>query len=466
MKEDLVVAISTIREGELLELARSMLDKGEDPQVILDACSEAMSIMGREYEDGNYFLAELMMSGEILRQISEMVEPMMAGISTAPRSVAGKVVIGTVKNDIHDIGKNIVAFMLEVNGFEVHDLGVDVPVEAFVDSVREIEPDIVALSGFLTVVFDQMKETVEALETANLRDRVRVMIGGCQMDENIVKYVGTDAFRPNAVAGVKLASEWVGGVRVMEKSNRELYQERLQRVTDVIDLKVPDLVPIVSPVQAFTYWYAGVTLKEAMYDYEVARTASRKFCLDFQPDLDFGPVLMYPAKVMDLMGLQWFRWPGHGISDDTMYQFIEGEYMKGDEYDEFIFDPGHYMTTKWMPRSFSNLSGLEHFPAMRGSMWYGWLGSVPPFAGNPELWRSLETLRAAGEEITRWFESLDQYKQEIREEGFPIAYGGWAFAPFDLVGDTLRGVQGILPKTDRSLREGRRLHYGHVGPAR
>jgi hypothetical protein len=230
----------------------------------------------------------------------------------------------------------------------------------------------------------------------------------------------------------------------MEKSNAELYRERLERVKDVIALKVPDRVPIVSPIQAFTYWYADVTLKDAMYDYEIARQAARKFCLDFQPDLDFGPVLMYPAKVMDILDLKWFRWPGHGISENTMYQFIEDEYMKGDEYDEFLFDPGHFMTTKWMPRSFGALSGLAQFPALRGSMWYGWLGTIPPFAGSPDLWKSLETLKEAGEEIMRWFASLDQYKQEIKAEGFPIAYGGWAFAPFDLVGDTLRGLRGIF----------------------
>ena len=231
----------------------------------------------------------------------------------------------------------------------------------------------------------------------------------------------------------------------MEKSNDELYHERLQRVKDVVELKVPDRVPIVSPVQAFTYWYAGVTLKDAMYDYEVARNAARKFCLDFQPDLDFGPVLMYPARVMDILGLQWFRWPGHGISDNAMYQFIEGEYMKEDEYDEFIYDPGHFMMTKWIPRSFGKLGGLSEFPAMRGSMWYGWLGTVPPFANSPDLWNALEALKKAGKEISRWFSSLDQYKQEIKAEGFPIAYGGWAFAPFDLLGDTLRGVRGIFP---------------------
>lgn len=212
MRDDLVAFISTIRERESIELVQKMLKEGEDPQGILDACSEAMSIVGKKYENGNYFLAELMMSGEILRQISEMVEPAMAGASATPRSVVGKVVIGTVKNDIHDIGKNIVAFMLEVNGFEVHDLGVDVPVEAFLERIREVDPDIVALSGFLTVVFDQMKEIVEALKAADLRDHVKVMIGGCQMDENVVKYVGADGYRANAVAGVRLAREWTGGI--------------------------------------------------------------------------------------------------------------------------------------------------------------------------------------------------------------------------------------------------------------
>jgi uroporphyrinogen-III decarboxylase len=103
------------------------------------------------------------------------------------------------------------------------------------------------------------------------------------------------------------------------------------------------------------------------------------------------------------------------------------------------------MMTKWIPRSFGKLNGLSEFPAMRGSMWYGWLGTVPPFANSPDLWNALETLKKAGEEISRWFASLDQYKQEIKVEGFPIAYGGWAFAPFDLLGDTLRGVRGIFP---------------------
>jgi 5-methyltetrahydrofolate--homocysteine methyltransferase len=135
----------------------------------------------------------------------------MAGTSSGKSSTLGKVIIGTVKDDIHDIGKDIVAFMLDVNGFEVHDLGINVPADEFVSKVKEVNPDIVALSGLLTLIFDHMKETVNALEKAGLRENVKVMIGGCQMDEDIVRYIGADAYRPDAVSGVKLAKEWVGG---------------------------------------------------------------------------------------------------------------------------------------------------------------------------------------------------------------------------------------------------------------
>ena len=210
MKEDLVTAVSTMKEREALSLVRDMLDKGEDPRNILDACTEAMSIVGENYEQGIYFLPELIMSGEILKQITALIKPKMAAGSSREDAL-GTVVLGTVKGDIHDIGKDIVGFMLEVSGFKVHDLGIDVPQEKFVDKVREVEPDIVGLSGFLTSVFEQMKQTVEALEQAKLRDGVRVMIGGCQMNDDVVKFVGADAYRPDAVSAAKLAKEWVGG---------------------------------------------------------------------------------------------------------------------------------------------------------------------------------------------------------------------------------------------------------------
>ena len=121
-------------------------------------------------------------------------------------------VIGTVKGDIHDIGKDIVAFMLDVNNFEIHDLGVDVPAEKFIEKIKEVKPQIVGLSGFLTLAFDQMKATVEAMQRAGVRDSVKVMIGGAPMDEAVAKYIGADAYGTDASAAVRLAKSWVGGM--------------------------------------------------------------------------------------------------------------------------------------------------------------------------------------------------------------------------------------------------------------
>jgi methanogenic corrinoid protein MtbC1 len=122
----------------------------------------------------------------------------------------GKVVIGTVEGDIHDIGKNIVTFMLDVNGFEVLDLGVDVPAQKFVEAIRDFQPQVVGLSGFLTLAFEVMKETVEAINTAGLRNEVKIMIGGGQVNEEIRKYAGADAYGKDAMAAVNLAKQWIG----------------------------------------------------------------------------------------------------------------------------------------------------------------------------------------------------------------------------------------------------------------
>ncbi|MEM2254860.1 MAG: cobalamin-dependent protein, partial [Candidatus Bathyarchaeia archaeon] len=122
----------------------------------------------------------------------------------------GKVVIGTVAGDIHDIGLDIVAFMLEINGFEVYNLGVDVPPEKFVEKIKETGAPIVGLSGFLTIAFDSMKQTVEAIKKAGLRDKVKIMIGGGQITEEVRQYVGADAYGKDAMEAVALAKKWMG----------------------------------------------------------------------------------------------------------------------------------------------------------------------------------------------------------------------------------------------------------------
>ncbi len=209
MSKTLIEAIADMREQDALKITDELLVSGTDPLAVLDACREAMAVIGQRYEEGNYFLPELMLAGEMLRQISDKVKPRLQAQAGAPKKL-GRVVIGTVKGDIHDIGKNIVAFMLDANGFEVRDLGVDVPPLKFVEAIRDFKPQVVGLSGFLTLAFDGMKETVEAIKAAGLRGEVKIMIGGGQVNDKIQVYAGADAYGKDAVAGVSLAKKWVG----------------------------------------------------------------------------------------------------------------------------------------------------------------------------------------------------------------------------------------------------------------
>ena len=209
MRDQFIRAVAEMEEDDALRLVGAMLDAGTEPQVILDACKDAMALVGERYDAREYFLPELIIAGELMKAVADLVKPRMAEAATGPRR--GRVVIGTVAGDIHDIGKDVVIFMLDVNGFEVIDLGVDVPAEAFVARVREAGPQVVAMSGFLTLAFDQMRVTVQALADAGRRDGVKVMIGGAIMDDEVAAYVGADAYGRDAQAAVRLAGGWVDG---------------------------------------------------------------------------------------------------------------------------------------------------------------------------------------------------------------------------------------------------------------
>jgi len=208
MSEKLVTAIANMEEKDALALAKQLIAEKADPQVILDDCRSAMEIVGQRFESGTYFLPELMLAGEMLTEITEMVKPEMSKGQEIQRH--GRVLIGTVKGDIHDIGKNIVTFMLDASGFEVKDLGVDVPADKFVEAIREFQPQVVALSGFLTLAFDSMKETVGAIQAAGLRDGIKIMVGGGPVSEEVRNYTGADGYGKDAMAGVSLAKQWVG----------------------------------------------------------------------------------------------------------------------------------------------------------------------------------------------------------------------------------------------------------------
>jgi len=208
MAKDLVSALADLKEKEALKIVEDRLNAKEDPLKILDDARHAMEIVGKRFADSEYFIPDLVYSGEILKAITEMVKPKLT--KTAETKRLGKVVFGTVAGDIHDIGKNIVVFMLDVNGFEVYDLGVDVPAQKFIDKIKESGAPVVGLSGFLTLAYDSMKQTVDAMKAAGLRDKVKVMIGGGQITEEVRKYTGADAHGKDAMAGVTLAKKWIG----------------------------------------------------------------------------------------------------------------------------------------------------------------------------------------------------------------------------------------------------------------
>ncbi len=207
MAQQLIDAITGMREDDVLNITKELLKGSTEPLDILADCRTAMEIIGERFQQSKAFIPDLILAGEMLKQVSELVRPLLKSDSESAKKL-GKVVIGTVAGDIHDIAKDIVAFMMEVNGFEVIDLGVDVPPAKFAETAAETGAKIVGLSGFLTLAYDPMKETVEAIRKADLGD-VKVMIGGGQVDDQIREYTGADAFGSDAMTAVTIARQWV-----------------------------------------------------------------------------------------------------------------------------------------------------------------------------------------------------------------------------------------------------------------
>jgi methanogenic corrinoid protein MtbC1 len=209
MTKELFESIISMNENSALEMTSLLLQEESDPMEVLGIYRSAMAEIGRRFEAGEFFLPELILSGEMLRQASEMIRPVLKQGEKVERK--GTVIIGTVEGDIHDIGKDIVVLLLDVNGYEVVDLGVDVPPLKFVETIQECNPQVIGLSGFLTLAYDPMKQTVESLHEKGLRNAVKVMIGGGQMDQTVCSYVGADAYGKDAVEAVKLCDQWIIG---------------------------------------------------------------------------------------------------------------------------------------------------------------------------------------------------------------------------------------------------------------
>jgi len=200
-------AITNLEEEKVLKLVKEKIDAGEEPIKILEACRIGMTEIGKGSGD-TVFLTDLIMAGEIFNQAMELLMPKLVGAATGS---LGKVVIGTVEGDIHNIGKDIAINFLKAEGFEVIDLGVDVPAQKFVDAIKEHNPPVVGMSGLLTLSIEPMKKAIESISSANLRDTVKVIIGGERTDQNVSDYVGADAWVNDAIDGVKIIKNWIGG---------------------------------------------------------------------------------------------------------------------------------------------------------------------------------------------------------------------------------------------------------------
>ncbi len=204
--DELVSSLVEMKRDRVLELTESLLKSQTDPLEILGASRRAMSEVGRLFEEEEYFIPELILAGKMLKSIADKVKPHLTADVESEKK--GRVLLGTVAGDIHDIGKDIVTIMLDVNGYEVLDLGVDVPVERFVEAARTFKPQVVGLSGFLTLVYEPMKETIQAIRDESL-ENIRFMIGGGQIDDQVKAYTGADGYGRDAIEAVKFCKKWI-----------------------------------------------------------------------------------------------------------------------------------------------------------------------------------------------------------------------------------------------------------------
>lgn len=209
MEEKIIKLVEQLEQESLIKLAEEALNAGMEPLRLLDLIAEGMVRVGKLYESHEYFIADLIMAGIIFKDVLN-IEQMKAHFQSNPEGKAGRVMVGTVKGDIHDIGKDIFKGMLEANGFEVVDLGVDVPKEIFIQKYMEYHPEIIGLSGVLTTTIDPMKDTIEAFVKAGIRDQVKFIVGGNHLTENTCKYIGADNFTNEVSHGVKICKEWIG----------------------------------------------------------------------------------------------------------------------------------------------------------------------------------------------------------------------------------------------------------------
>lgn len=223
------------------------------------------------------------------------------------------------------------------------------------------------------------------------------------------------------------------------------YKRRVNRIKDAIELKqTPDRVPVFPFVGFFPAFYDNITPREAMYDYAKLYDAWKKYVLDFKPDAHPGSFLPGPGKFFDRLDYKLYAWPGHGTEDHFSYQCLEDEYVKPDEYDALIRDPSHYFNSTYMPRIFGRLEAYKNLPPLTGVLELPFTAlSLAPY-GDPEVQAAYKSFLDAALEASKWAASINRWDKEMASRGFPNMFGGFSKAPFDVIGDTLRGSKGII----------------------
>jgi hypothetical protein len=221
------------------------------------------------------------------------------------------------------------------------------------------------------------------------------------------------------------------------------YAGRMKRVSDAIALREPDRVPVIYHTQFWHTRIAGMNYRQSMYDYDALMETCRRVVLDLEPDMYASPFRPAFGPTLEAVGFKQLEWPGHGTSDDQMFQYLDREYMKPEEYKEFLFDPSGFFLSKYLPRIGTAFEGLEMLPALP-TLYYGRMFAGLPRFADPKVVRAFEALRKSGEEAARLGTCMSEFAGEMAEMGFPESQGVAANAPFDYFGDHFRGSRGIL----------------------
>lgn len=231
----------------------------------------------------------------------------------------------------------------------------------------------------------------------------------------------------------------------MSKNPEELFQEREKRVSDAIQLKVPDRVPVMVLTGFFPAYYSGISCKDAMYDVDKVMAAWTRFIEDFQPDMIDNPfTTRVIGALLEALDFKQLNWPGHGLDADVTYQFLEGEYMKAEEYDQFIFDPTNFLLRVHWPRVFGALKPFENLPSLQDIIsYYMGIGKFAAF-DTPGIRGAIDALLKAGVEANKMIAAANKWADRCKELGVPLQTGSLSQAPFDTISDFLRGTRGAM----------------------